>query len=164
MNNDKLKDLVNSIGKAIRHVDEEISQEYTENYPNDDNGNGGANGDTENEKQADRQRYQEFKLKYELHPDGKLHNSRYLHNYTSIDNNGDVSKYVGKYCSQDGCVLECAFWPEDGYMSKEGNIRYEDPNLDEEYYGTSNALETRRRVAAMNAEEYTKYREDSFKI
>jgi hypothetical protein len=34
-------------------------------------------------------------------------------------------------------------------MTEDGNIYYEDPNMDEEFYGTANAIDSRKRVASM---------------
>ena len=79
-----------------------------------------------------------MKLRYELHRDyenGDIFGIRYLPN--NRDSGGDA-KYVGKHCNASACVLECRFWPKDGYLTEDGNIYYDDPNFDEEFYGRYN--------------------------
>jgi hypothetical protein len=51
--------------------------------------------------------------------------------------------YLHNSCTAEQCVLECLYFPEDGYMTEDGNIHYEDSNLDPSFMGTYGALEAR---------------------
>jgi hypothetical protein len=65
---------------------------------------------SERQKQADKQRYQELKRRYELHPEEEeCHNSRYLPNNIGT---GGFAKYSGKRCNAAGCVLERPLRPK----------------------------------------------------
>jgi hypothetical protein len=139
---------IDSIIKRLRSVEERNSKDNSVKTK-------------EEGKAEDRARYQEMKRKYELHHDYENRNSdygvRYLPN-NAID--GGFARYVGKSCNSVSCVLECPFWAEDGYMSEDGNVYYEDPNFDEEFYGTDNAIQTRKKIAAMSPKEYEKYKQE----
>jgi hypothetical protein len=66
--------------------------------------------------------------------------------------------------SEDGpsgtqCLLECDYFPEDGIETEDGEIFYDDPNLDPEFYGEPNALETRKKIARMSPKQLEIYKQ-----
>jgi hypothetical protein len=67
----------------------------------------------------------------------------------------------GKKCSISQCLLECVYFPdyELGMQTEDGEIFYDDPNLDPEFWGYDNALETRKKVAAMSPKQLEKYKQ-----
>ena len=89
----------------------------------------------EEQEKQDRERYQETKKEYRMH-----------------DTNGQK-------CSRSQCLLECDYFPEDGMQTEDGEIYYDDPNLSPEFWGVDNALKTRKRVAAMSANQLEKYKQ-----
>jgi hypothetical protein len=66
--------------------------------------------------------------------------------------------YLHSSCTAEQCVLECLYFPEDGYQAEDGNICYEDSDLDPSFMGTYGALEARKKIAAMSPKEYRSYR------
>ena len=78
----------------------------------------------EEQEKQDRERYQSAKKDYYQH-----------------DTNGQK-------CSISQCVIECDYFPDNGIETEDGKILYDDPNLDPEFWGYDNALETRRKVGS----------------
>jgi hypothetical protein len=68
--------------------------------------------------------------------------------------------YLHSTCTAEQCVLECLYFPEDGYQTEDGNIHYEDSDLDPSFMGTYGALETRKKIAAMSPKEYERYKQN----
>jgi hypothetical protein len=66
--------------------------------------------------------------------------------------------YLHSSCTAEQCVLECLYFPGDGYQAEDGNIRYVDSDLDPSFMGTYGALEARKKMAAMSPKEYQNYR------
>jgi hypothetical protein len=67
--------------------------------------------------------------------------------------------YLHSSCTAaEQCVLECLYFPGEGYQAEDGNIRYEDSDLDPSFMGTYGALEARKKIAAMSPKEYKNYR------
>jgi hypothetical protein len=56
---------------------------------------------------------------------------------------------------------ECPYFPDEelGMETVTGVIHYDDPNLDPEFWGSDNALETRKKVAAMSPKQLEKYKQ-----
>jgi hypothetical protein len=90
---------------------------------------------TEEQEKQDRERYQSAKKDYYQH---------------------DTD---GQKCSISQCFLECPYFPDDGIQTEDGKIFYDNPNLDPEFYGHKNTLETRKRVAAMSSKQLEKYKQ-----
>jgi hypothetical protein len=65
----------------------------------------------------------------------------------------------GRKCSIEQCLLECPYFPEDGIETENGKIYYDDSFLDPEFYGYDNAMDTRKRVAALSPKDFEKYRQ-----
>ena len=89
----------------------------------------------EEQEKQDRERYQSAKKDYYQH-----------------DTNGQK-------CSISQCVIECDYFPDNGIETEDGKILYDDPNLDPEFWGYDNALETRRKVATMSPKQLEKYKQ-----
>jgi hypothetical protein len=144
---DKIKDLVNDIGKAIRHIDKDITQHNNNNnnHPNNDN--------AEAEKKAgDRARYNAHKARYDEH---------FMKKFIANTMIGDNYLYTGPHCTiETGCVPACMYFPPDGYLSIDGEFYYYDHGFDPEFYGSDDALEYRERYAALNAEQREIYKKE----
>ena len=65
----------------------------------------------------------------------------------------------GRKCSISQCLLECIYFPDDGTETEDGKILYDDNNQDPEFWGYDNALETRKKVAAMSPKQLEKYKQ-----
>ena len=89
----------------------------------------------EEQEKQDRERYQASKKEYQMH-DTK-----------------------GQKCSRTQCLIMCDYFPEDGIETEDGKIFYDDSNQDPEFWGSDNALETRKKVAAMSPKQLEKYKQ-----
>lgn len=65
----------------------------------------------------------------------------------------------GRKCSIEQCVFECPYFPDTGSLTEDGEIFYDDPDLDPQFYGMKNALENRKKVASMLLEQLKVYKQ-----
>jgi hypothetical protein len=67
--------------------------------------------------------------------------------------------YFHDGCSSEECVLECPYFPDEGRQTEDGEILYEDPELDPEFYGERNTLETRKKILVMSPVRLERYKQ-----
>lgn len=103
---------------------------------------------TEQQQEAvDRVRYESMKKAYYLH-DSYVHAQR-KHKKKNI--------YA---CSSGQCIIACEYFPPTGTQTEEGEISYDDPNLDPEFWGEHSALLERKKIWTMSPEELDQYKKN----